>query len=346
MDSSLSAIGTIFFVLLRNFASFSTEEHLCESYHMTKQVITAFRICGFHPKDRGSTPRFGRYFSFMIYSIFWRGNHSFYKKMSDIYEVEAILDHRGVKKRKYLVKWKGYDDSENTWEPEENLLGTADLKIKQYWSKKSEESGQKTAEGVKHENDGDQTKKRSNKKQSKQPTIDTVLVKKATDSNAQPLEEPVLVDSEESAILSQNKEKSEQKEEENKAEEPKKVEVKDSEVQELSKQNNEEKEQQFSSLFKPEAATQNPKPPKKSPSKAPAKVHTEKKEPLFFSIPEMFKKASKETKIDFIGAEKKDDKLIYHVSIDGNKTTISNTDLRKKYPEQYFDYLEKCIIVD
>lgn len=32
------------------------------------------------------------------------------------YEVEKILDHRKYKKRtKYLVKWKDYDESENSW---------------------------------------------------------------------------------------------------------------------------------------------------------------------------------------------------------------------------------------
>ena len=41
---------------------------------------------------------------------------------SDEYEVERILDSRLVDGlRQYLVKWKGYDDSENTWEPKTNL---------------------------------------------------------------------------------------------------------------------------------------------------------------------------------------------------------------------------------
>ena len=39
------------------------------------------------------------------------------------YEVEAILSHRPDKNREttYLIKWKGYDSSENSWEPESNL---------------------------------------------------------------------------------------------------------------------------------------------------------------------------------------------------------------------------------
>jgi hypothetical protein len=44
------------------------------------------------------------------------------------YEVEAILAHRRFRgKWQYLVKWKGYDTSENTWEPESNLTHMEDL---------------------------------------------------------------------------------------------------------------------------------------------------------------------------------------------------------------------------
>jgi hypothetical protein len=38
-----------------------------------------------------------------------------------MFVVEAIIDHKGKgAKRKYLVKWVGYPNSD-TWEPEKNL---------------------------------------------------------------------------------------------------------------------------------------------------------------------------------------------------------------------------------
>lgn len=38
----------------------------------------------------------------------------------DVYRVEDIRDHNPDEDL-FLVKWKGYDESENTWEPRENL---------------------------------------------------------------------------------------------------------------------------------------------------------------------------------------------------------------------------------
>jgi len=49
---------------------------------------------------------------------------------SSQYEVEEVLEMKIVKKGKqkqkfYLIKWVGYDSSQNTWEPEKNLNFTA-----------------------------------------------------------------------------------------------------------------------------------------------------------------------------------------------------------------------------
>src|SRR5258708_26821374 len=52
------------------------------------------------------------------------------------WEVEGIVNRRffGKKKTKqYLVKWKGYSDAHNTWEPEENIF--ANELIQQYKGK-------------------------------------------------------------------------------------------------------------------------------------------------------------------------------------------------------------------
>ncbi|KAI8093645.1 uncharacterized protein BX664DRAFT_111721 [Halteromyces radiatus] len=51
------------------------------------------------------------------------------------YEVEAIRAAKRPKGRKksyqYLIKWKGYDSDENTWEWERNI--TAPLLLEQFW---------------------------------------------------------------------------------------------------------------------------------------------------------------------------------------------------------------------
>jgi hypothetical protein len=54
------------------------------------------------------------------------------------YVVEQILSHRDVgrgkrTKRQYLVKWEGYGEEHNSWEPVENLTHCDDA-IQEYWS--------------------------------------------------------------------------------------------------------------------------------------------------------------------------------------------------------------------
>jgi len=49
------------------------------------------------------------------------------------YEVEAVVNHRRYGRRRqlqYLIKWKGYPSTDNTWEPAENVH--ADELVKGY----------------------------------------------------------------------------------------------------------------------------------------------------------------------------------------------------------------------
>jgi len=44
-------------------------------------------------------------------------------ELQDVFEVDAILDHRGsVKKTEFLIRWKGYGSKHDTWEPRSNIL--------------------------------------------------------------------------------------------------------------------------------------------------------------------------------------------------------------------------------
>ena len=57
-------------------------------------------------------------------------------EVEEAFEVESILGHRGdANNREYLVRWRGFSSSEDTWEPFQNFNTTGI--IKSYWKSKS-----------------------------------------------------------------------------------------------------------------------------------------------------------------------------------------------------------------
>jgi hypothetical protein len=55
------------------------------------------------------------------------------------YEVDHIKDHRTTKKQglQYLVSWLNYPPEEDSWEPADNLAGSAQEAIDEYWRKEA-----------------------------------------------------------------------------------------------------------------------------------------------------------------------------------------------------------------
>ena len=58
----------------------------------------------------------------------------------DHWIVRQIVDSRRNNRKKgkpieYLVLWEGYPDEEATWEPYENIKGTAEEALAAYWAK-------------------------------------------------------------------------------------------------------------------------------------------------------------------------------------------------------------------
>eukprot|EP00741_Cyanophora_paradoxa_P001311 tig00000478_g1267.t1 len=75
-----------------------------------------------------------------------RGSKAGGSEDEPIYEIERIVDVKKVKgRKKYLVKWEGYPEEENTWEPESNLK-SCQFWIDQFERERKEEKAAEKAE--------------------------------------------------------------------------------------------------------------------------------------------------------------------------------------------------------
>jgi hypothetical protein len=71
-------------------------------------------------RERQQVKVFASYDSFQPQTSRPRGN------AANEYDVEAILDRKG---KKFLIKWKGYPESEATWEPAQACVGCIDILV-------------------------------------------------------------------------------------------------------------------------------------------------------------------------------------------------------------------------
>ncbi|XP_071958502.1 uncharacterized protein [Antedon mediterranea] len=97
--------------------------------------------------------------------------------MDGIYEVDSVLDVRVTKKgKKYLIQWKNYDHSNDSWEPEEYLTDCQEA-IQTFYAKREKKKKKGKTELLKTVN-----KKTFNKKEK---TI-TAVTAKSTETEIRP----------------------------------------------------------------------------------------------------------------------------------------------------------------
>ena len=77
---------------------------------------------------RGLSPEHGQGFDFNQAfeeksPVMWAATYGEAVRNDDSWEVESVVQFRSYyRKEQWLVKWKGYGEDRNTWEPWENLL--------------------------------------------------------------------------------------------------------------------------------------------------------------------------------------------------------------------------------
>ncbi|KAI9026530.1 hypothetical protein CLU79DRAFT_885797 [Phycomyces nitens] len=114
------------------------------------------------------------------------------------YEVESIIDHRCIKNKKkgksgwlfqYLIKWKNYDESDNTWEDIKNV--SAPELVEEHWK---DRGGLEALEAWKKSGSVDKHQKNTtSKKKASAPKPKPVQPNKSTTTNSNARSEEIVV---------------------------------------------------------------------------------------------------------------------------------------------------------